>query len=116
MTQSKHTSGPWVIDNEEFGQPITNGIVRYCPPYGGGGYITIADCSLAATGNNPEWQANARLIAAAPELLEALEQIIQPTMINGDKQIKVDWQQLAPGEKIIRWESAKKTIAKARGK
>jgi len=115
MTQSKHTSGPWKVKrNGKAGKTFfiwrNDDHKMFSPDYDG------KNENYECVAQNVSNEANARLIAAAPELLEALEQIIQPTMINGDKQIKVDWQQLAPGEKIIRWESAKKTIAKARGK
>jgi hypothetical protein len=74
--ETTHTPGPWVIDNEDFGRPMDNGRILHCPPYGGGGYVVVADCSLAATNNNPDWQSNARLVAAAPDLLAALEGMV----------------------------------------
>ncbi len=60
----KHTPGPW--RNEGWGNLIVNSAEGY----------TI----LACPGGNPncpveELQANARLIAAAPEMLETLEHI-----------------------------------------
>lgn len=67
---SKHTPGPWVIDGHNM-----SSIIRCTAPKGHpdakhvcGDYETIADCK----GDN--WKANARLIAAAPDMLEALRQ------------------------------------------
>jgi hypothetical protein len=56
MSDKKHTAGPWKWD--------------------GGGYIDAPrECiaGINATGSPSESEANARLIAAAPELLEACE-------------------------------------------
>jgi len=49
------------------------------------------------------------------ELLEALEGIVTPMMINGDKTVEVEWRQLHQSEKIIRWQAALNAIKKARG-
>jgi len=59
---SKHTPGPWSIDGEG-----TNAMVR-------GADLTIVAVRHRLTGQTHE--ANARLIAAAPELLEALEDLV----------------------------------------
>ena len=62
---SGHTPGPWnVVDTHNQTQVSTkrdNGTVK-----------GIADIFDSRDGT-PEWQANARLIAAAPDLLEALK-------------------------------------------
>lgn len=66
---SEHTPGPWVA-----GRPDMSTIVDGVPSkwiYAGDAYVAVAS-GLAS----PDWDvvmANARLIAAAPELLEALE-------------------------------------------
>ena len=60
---AKHTPGPWYV-----GQDDTNGqaIVR-------GEHIEIATCWHHCVGSiEKEMRANARLIAAAPEMLDAL--------------------------------------------
>jgi len=69
---SKHTPGPWTIDGfnmaavihctKERGHPDAKHLT--------GDYEQIARCE----GEN--WKANARLIAAAPELLEALSNLL----------------------------------------
>lgn len=60
MSQS-HTKGPWVIDGAEDGI-FAKDDLKVCSMYRGG--------ILQADG---EQEANARLIAAAPDLLEALK-------------------------------------------
>lgn len=66
-----HTPGPWKID----GRNRTNdGWCLYSPD--GYGIGCVWDCN-----GNPENEANARLIAAAPDLYEALKRLI-PTNIN----------------------------------
>ena len=64
---SKHTDGPWVLDGHNMSSIIRCTVPRGHPDakHTCGDYETIADCK----GDN--WKANARLIAAAPELLEA---------------------------------------------
>lgn len=60
MTQ-KHTQGPWNLmypDN----------------PFDG--FVAGPDDKLVAVGMGDDTRANARLIAAAPEILDALEQIV----------------------------------------
>lgn len=78
----KHTPGPWAFYTE----PQPNG----CPIVGARGLMV---CMLAHTVNQPEQRgealANAALIAAAPDLLEALR--------NADKLIT----QLMPGVRHI---------------
>lgn len=54
---ARHTSAPWSFSKR--GQRVYGGITN--------------NVMIAQVGINPEWQANARLIAAAPELLEALK-------------------------------------------
>ena len=56
MSGAKHTPGPWVFHRRA--QRI----------YGS----KIGGEKIAQIGINPDWEANARLIAAAPDLLEAL--------------------------------------------
>jgi hypothetical protein len=65
---TKHTLGPWVVDEKTTMESI-------CTVYGTDcdqGYVYITP--VGREYSNPEQQtANARLIATAPELLEALE-------------------------------------------
>lgn len=64
-----HTPGPWAIDRDDRpGMAWNNHIVQADRPH-------MAICFMTHSGraDNSECEANARLIAAAPDLLEALE-------------------------------------------
>ena len=60
MTDTKHTPGPWVISGSSIWNPDTHRAI-----YASGG--------KAINQRDEEGQANAALIAAAPDLLAALE-------------------------------------------
>lgn len=72
MTQAKHTPGPWVLGEKKD---------TYFRIYGKGATIAKVDICVNKEQISPstfrekleEGEANARLIAAAPELLEALK-------------------------------------------
>jgi hypothetical protein len=66
-----HTPGPWKI-----GTPPPNGEQTIGNSQG----LMVA---VATTGFNVPTLANARLIAAAPELLEALESMVEMVEMNG---------------------------------
>lgn len=72
--QTKHTPGPWVVstawadENERIIIKNDGEIIKVGTEEG------VAVC-LAGRVNNPEAQLNARLIAAAPDLFEALIQL-----------------------------------------
>ena len=77
MTQTKHTAGPWVVKN-------CDDVAEMIDVEGFGIYaVSDLDQSLAAeecpsaicfmNENWGEFQANAHLIAAAPDMLEALK-------------------------------------------
>jgi hypothetical protein len=91
---SKHTPGPWVVDEAQPGDLFHN-VVR-----GEGDSFGVL-CRTSINGN-ANAEADARLIAAAPELLEALR-IAQAFMsiasdwnideaeINGETRSTYDW-------------------------
>ena len=70
---SGHTKGPWFVPDQTYARNLTvevdDGIA--CPGSGGAMSYTTDVCVLGWNGT-PEWDANARLIAAAPNMLEAL--------------------------------------------
>lgn len=65
---TRHTPGPWKM-HSNIGRKSEPGVIADAAP-----------CIIAIMGNHKEWpveaEANARLIAAAPELLEALEDML----------------------------------------
>lgn len=70
-----HTPGPWVIhglnSTSDINGPVNPvRVAKFWP--GPGAYEVVADCSHAVTGS-ASGEANARLIAAAPEMIEALK-------------------------------------------
>jgi hypothetical protein len=70
---SGHTPGPWEIRRSKSGYPYQihapNGID------GPGGIKDVTRWASIAMPSSPEGEANARLIAAAPSLLEALKEL-----------------------------------------
>lgn len=68
MSETKHTPGPWSVTGKQF-----SGSVRVSAGSGSdlNGLVAICDAGDYAR-SKVEGAANARLIAAAPELLEAL--------------------------------------------
>ena len=69
---SKHTPGPWHLAEVE------NGSIKHMVPVGPDGYSL---CTVVHDGDTPfgaiYMDADARLIAAAPELLEALQMLLE---------------------------------------
>lgn len=78
MSEAKHTPGPWHVGDQGAGYPV-----RAEQPKWQGGGRAICACRPANRTNeaHQEAHANARLIAAAPELLAALEQALA---VHGD--------------------------------
>ena len=95
---SKHTPGPWSVDGEVIrGDEQSNGSVSVaCILDGAYPYGRRAGKSA---------RANARLIAAAPELLEALNNLLSACDLPGDRDREIE--QAIP--------HARAAIAKAKG-
>lgn len=104
---SKHTPGPWMLPH--FANPESKCDCGYVlnEDYMG----CIAEVKYSVDGDqadNPPWpeaQANARLIAAAPDLLEALQELI--AMDEAQVFVKDPWD--------ASFAKAKAAVAKARG-
>jgi hypothetical protein len=85
---SKHTPGPWNIDTDGGVPASIHADIK-------------AVCLLGYDNNTPteNWEPNAHLIAASPELLEALQKIVN------------NWGDLHPKDR----QQARQAIAKAKG-
>lgn len=68
MKHSQHTPGPWKVVTEK------NKAIRISC-FREDGELTVAFMRMLGTSDLPEVKANARLIATAPELLEALKNL-----------------------------------------
>ena len=80
MSDVKHTPGPWCVPDQTWSVNLTVEVdgqaLVQCPGSGGAMSYTNTICTLNWN-RTPEWEANARLIAAAPDLLEALNGLIE---------------------------------------
>lgn len=95
---SKHTPGPWVVDELK----VVNGRLwaAVTTPKGDLVYLTLIPTDV---------EANARLIAAAPEMLEALRDI-KEAVVDGLSDGRNEGSALCLIEEIVR-----EAIAKAEG-
>lgn len=99
--ETKHTPGPWVLDNAEEGDWFR--------------YVMAADSQIGRVdlGNrgfiSQHGEANARLIAAAPEMYEAIAAIATAMNLG-----YIPNEILSEGSPILKWLRA--AIAKAEGK
>lgn len=111
---SAHTPGPW---NWDCGIIPPDGPGRYSDIYVDGGNKIIAHFNELRESNPGEGLANAALIAAAPDLLAALELFAHASMSgsNGDGESHIGWQRgegLSARERV---QQARAAILKARG-
>lgn len=97
MSEMKHTPGPWAMPDSGQGR-----ISKVKANGGWDGLIATADCGDYARSRS-EGLANARLIAAAPELLEALQGILSCVSVRIDD------------PRIEKFDAARAAIAKATG-
>lgn len=84
MSTSKHTPGPWIAEVDDNGENL--GIMSEA------GKAVVAGCGCCGSpwSDKTHAHANARLIAAAPELLEALKMVLQHGRIdNSEKRMNV---------------------------
>ena len=96
MKTAQHTPGPWITD--------TLGGTTVWPK---GGNSLIAQCTGFERAENVS---NARLIASAPDLLAALQWVVE--CFDGDPSDNPDWQYQDQSHAVDR---AKLAIAKATG-
>jgi len=113
MTQSKHTPGPWTyIDRQMKSKNDAQKIDVH--------YLIYADSYKSGLGKNnnvarvyklheTDHEANARLIAAAPELLEALEELL------GWAHWANETLGMSPDPQFPEYKAGLKAIAKAKG-
>ena len=114
---SKHTPGPWIVINAKNGLPY-----QICAIHGrdtepgvvGKGILRWGSISLPSSG---EGKANARLIAAAPEMLEALK-VVTDTLIEWLPRIRGqrDVEELSRAYVAEQIAMAQAAIAKAEGR
>lgn len=77
---NKHTPGPWKVGNSH-----SNYIINHQYGDGSWGYLM----SLSSVVHGEAEEANAKLIAAAPELLEALERV--STFFESSESYSQEW-------------------------
>ena len=106
MSNAKHTPGPWILD-------ITPAVAPCCFIIRAKSETCGALVPVATIHNSTRTEANARLIAAAPDLLAALEQVIET--IDALKQLGADLGRGEHGDTDEVWNAASAAIAKAKG-
>lgn len=104
---SGHTPGPWKID---YGHPrgLPGGISRAAAPW-----TAVTRFNTFARPTTPEALANARLIAVAPDLLEAARQAEQALLTFCDHYVIEDRDHDLAAERAI--QAIRAAIAKATG-
>jgi hypothetical protein len=106
---SKHTPGPWKLDRDELHYGSLSTVVAGKKSKRFPGYQMFVDVGGLADVN--EQEANARLIASAPELLEALKDLLRD--IDTIDEFAINNTVLPMWEDI---ERAKALVAKAEGR
>lgn len=86
---AKHTPGPWTV---EYGWHKRADVPTITAPFGSSARGMIAN--LGHTPFEGSWDANARLLAAAPELLSALKVFVRAMQSGHDYQL-MDAEELA---------------------
>lgn len=100
MPKSTHTPAPWWVDDD-----------GYIAAGSGDTYVTVAE-GLAPSDDLDEITANLNLLAAAPELLAALEDMVQTVEYLAPEKFDDPEHER---EFNARLEQARSTLAKARG-
>jgi hypothetical protein len=77
MADAKHTPGPWTwLRNDACAHGLKGAYVRSAVLMPGGRYRELAIVSAREVGDQAVCEANARLIAAAPELLAEAKNLL----------------------------------------
>lgn len=107
--EKKHTPGPWQLKVAEFGGPHE---VSFAPKSYGriASVFTPGFQNLPEAPTTQECEANARLIAAAPDLLAACEMLAEAYQSGEDNAGSMEWSDVD-----LAWEYATAAIAKALG-
>ena len=106
--EAKHTPGPWCTGSTNVPQPLYRGVIAIVE-YNPDRFVSVwVDDDERAWRVHEQSEANARLIAAAPDMLEALEAI--RFLLNEDRGYYVSASRLNE-----LWEMVNKAIAKAKG-
>lgn len=104
MTQSKHTSGPWIVEQTKQMKKQDENIVIYGPR-------KEVICHLLCPDLRPYNYDNAHLIAAAPDLLKTLKEILYLDAVK-----QADPKRLSVDEDLnLAKKKAREAIAKANG-
>ena len=81
---SKHTPGPWIGAGPSFGLKFPKYTTEIVTEWEDGEGNVVSICELPFSEHDDENEANARLIAAAPELLKALRIAREHILIDRD--------------------------------
>ena len=107
---AKHTPGPWRNGDNTLDRSRGHLFIR-----GGPEGRVVADVNTAMLGGAEVYEANARLIAAAPELLEACK-AAHAAILQLSEYADEDDEDWAPGGYLsVAYEVTRAALAKARG-
>lgn len=110
---SKHTKGPWVVEDWDFREPdgcvINSGMQVVAINGSVKNGVKCAIYAATEDGDSEEMEANLHLIAAAPELLDALERLKTEIILSD---VDMDYIDSHFGKWI---KNAELAIAKAKG-
>ena len=109
---SEHTKGPWEVARTDAGIIVRTESVKKTRA-GASRYAAIGGFDRSDPEQLAEALANARLIAAAPELLEALEGAI-PALVECERAYRRIGAAVGHGEFMRKLERARVAIAKAK--